>query len=87
MKTKPLHAPDEPIPAEIEARMTKPIEAPALFQVWVERTDRKQPLPIGPRLAGSSGLEVCERLVQAINAQISLGKERRWGNPHVVRYA
>lgn len=78
-KFKPIHEPHEPIPGDIEARLTKPKEDP-LYQVYVEMAGHKHPIPIGPR----TKQEVCEEVVSVIRGMIALGKEKTWGNPHVV---
>lgn len=49
-----------------------------LYQVNVEADGRV--LPVGPAMLK----EVCEHFADTISAQIALGKEKSWRNPHVV---
>jgi hypothetical protein len=79
IKFKPLHEPHEPIPGDIEARLTKPKED-NLYQVFVEVRGLRHPIPVGPK----TKLELCEEIAVAIRGMIALGKEKTWGNPHVV---
>lgn len=50
-----------------------------LYQIHVERRDGTC-IPIAPRMSR----EALEPLLVAINAQIALGNEREWSNPHLV---
>ena len=69
-----------PIPGEIAEKMTKPKPVEMLYQLWVEVRGEKEPKAIGPRMAYGP----LEDLLAAINAQIALGKEKRWGNPLIL---
>lgn len=69
-----------PISAEVTARMTKPKDE-ELYQVWVEPKGSPTPIPVAPRMVKGA----CEALIEAINRQITLGAEKVWGNPHIVR--
>ena len=69
-----------PIPPEIAAKMTKLNEQPMLYQLWVEVKGRIGPLAVGPRMSK----EALEGVVSAVNQQIALGKEKTWGNPHIL---
>lgn len=52
-----------------------------LFGVMVEDVETGELKRVGPAM-----VQTCaERFIAAINAQISLGKERAWSNPHLVR--
>lgn len=68
-----------PIPGEIAARMTKPKEQEALFQVTVENRQGRL-LPVGPMVVR----QVADEFRAAINTQIALGQEKMWRNPIVV---
>ena len=72
------HNPDEPIPAEIEARMTKPKVLEELCQVWVEAKGRGI-IPVGPKVNRAVAEEFCA----AIKMQIINGREKFWTNPHL----
>lgn len=49
-----------------------------LHQVTVEQAGTR--IPVGPR----QPREGCERFVEAINAQIALGRERNWKDPQIA---
>lgn len=68
-----------PIPGEIEARMTK-LEPQQLYQIWVEVVGRKETIPVCPKMPE----EFCEAILIEMNAQIALGKEKTWANPHIL---
>jgi hypothetical protein len=68
-----------PIPGDILARMTKPKDE-TLYQIWVEVFGKSEPIPICPKMPE----EFCEAILIEINAQISLGKEKKWANPHIL---
>lgn len=70
-----------PIPGEIAEKMTKLTEGPMLYQLWVEAKGHIGPLAVGPRMSSKDALE---GIVSAINQQIALGKEKVWGNPHIL---
>jgi hypothetical protein len=52
-----------------------------LWQVEVSRVGDKLPIRVGPKMVK----DLAEHFCSAINVQISLGKERRWTEPRLVR--
>ena len=82
-KTKLLHEAHEPIPPEIEARLTKLKPAETMYQVAVEIRGFDEPVFVGPKF---NAREPCEIFVEAINRMIIAGKEKRWANPQVAVY-
>lgn len=91
-KAKPLHRPDEPIPAEILARMTKP-KLVRRFQLAVElQRDMKVPggvvrrgavIPVGPVLEER---EIIEDACAVVNKAIAAGREKYWSKPQVIEH-
>jgi hypothetical protein len=79
-KPKAWHQPHEPIPAEIEARLTKPKTVSGLYQVQVLTVDGNRLVRPFPKVIQA----VAEELCAAIKIQIAAGKERLWKEPHVV---
>ena len=74
-----------PIPAEIAARMTKPKEADAAFQVFVDIKGENGSRPVSPKFIGGEGEEVCFQILEALNAKICLGNLKGWGNARVEK--
>lgn len=72
-----------PIPREIAARMTKPKVADKMFQVFVDIKGEHGSRPVSPMFAGEPGGEACGHILEAINAQICLGKLKGWGNARI----
>lgn len=68
-----------PVPGEILSRMTRE-EPDELFQIWVEPKGESHAIPLGPMMRRMS----CEKVLEAVNKQIALGKAALWGNPHIV---
>lgn len=50
-----------------------------LYQLWVE-TKTGRTLAVGPR----APRPFLEMMLTAMNAQIALGKEQSWSNPHLM---
>lgn len=78
-------APPEFTAPEIASRMTKPKEADALYQVFVDIKGENGSRPVSPKFAGSAGQEACTQILSALNAQICLGKLKGWGNARLER--
>ena len=74
-----------PIPAEIAARMTKPKEADAAYQVFVDIKGENGSRPVSPKFIGGEGEEVCFQILEALNAKICLGNLKGWGNARVEK--
>ena len=74
-----------PIPADIAARMTKPKEADAAFQVFVDIKGENGSRPVSPKFIGGEGEEVCFQILEALNAKICLGNLKGWGNARVEK--
>ena len=73
-----------PIEGEIAARMTKPKQAEALHQVFADLKDEGgRSVPIGPKF---NQKEAAEMILEAVNAQICLGKLPGWGNARIEAY-
>lgn len=68
-----------PVSGEVAARMTQEKEDD-LFQIWVEPKGAKHAEPLGPMMRRMS----CEKVIEALNRQIALGKATLFGNPHIV---
>lgn len=68
-----------PIPGEIAAKMTQ-MKDESLYQIVVEVRGRKEPLAVCPKMPQ----QYCEAVLTAMNAQISLGREKVWSNPTIV---
>lgn len=62
-----------PVPGEIAALMTKPIEV-QLWQVSVVRADNGQHQRVGPAMIE----DAVRGFAAAINQQIALGREKTW---------
>lgn len=71
------------IDPELAARLTKPKQADALHQVFVDIKGEDGSRPVSPRFVGAVGEESCRQILQAINAQICLGKLKGWGNARI----
>ena len=82
-KLQPIHQDHEPIPAEIEARLTKLKPPETMYQAAVEVRGKDEPLFIGPKFNARAPVEL---IVEAINKQIVLGNEKRWSNAQVAVY-
>lgn len=67
----------------LRARMTKPKQAEAMHQVFVDIKGEKGSRPVSPMFAGAAGQEACGQILQSINAQICLGRLRGWGNARI----
>lgn len=86
VKGKPIHAPDEPIPEEILARMTKPV-IHERYQIVVELTrncrmgKKGSIIRVGPTLHDKPLAEEC---VSVINLGIIGGREKYWSKPQIV---
>lgn len=74
-----------PVPEEIAARMTKPKDADASYQVFVDIKGEDGSRPVSPKFIGGDGEEVCMQILETINAQICLGRLNGWGNARVER--
>ena len=74
-----------PIPRDIAARMTKPKEADAAYQVFVDIKGENGSRPVSPKFIGGEGEEVCFQILEALNAQICLGNLKGWGNARVEK--
>lgn len=83
VRLKPIHAEDEPIPGEIEARFTKDKSAQELFQVYVETKESRIPTAVSPKMLK----EACEAILVSINKAIIDGVRREWANPFIARAA
>lgn len=71
------------IDGELLSRMTKPKQAEAMHQVYVDIRGEGGSRPVGPKFAGKDGQEACGRILETVNAQICLGKLRGWGNARI----
>lgn len=74
-----------PVPKDIAHLMTKPKEADIAYQVFVDIKGEKGSRPVSPKFMGVDGEEVCNRVLETINAQICLGRLKGWGNARVER--
>lgn len=74
-----------PPPADIAARMTNPKVADIGYQVFADIRGEDGSRPISPKFIGGDGEEVCSRILEAVNAQICLGKLKGWGNTRIER--
>jgi len=79
----PIHGDHEPIPGEIESRLTKPKDAQELYQVFVEVRGSSDPVPISPKMIET----VCDELCAVANKAIIDGVRREWANAYVARAA
>lgn len=73
---KPLNPWGRPMP-----QVTQPPPRPVLHQVHVRDNRTARIMPVGPK----TERENAEMLCIAIGQQITLGAERQWSKPHVVR--
>lgn len=71
------------IDGELLSRMTKPKQADAMHQVYVDIRGERGSRPIGPKFAGEAGQEACGQILETVNAQICQGKLRGWGNARI----
>lgn len=78
-RLKPAHNPNEPIPPEIAARMTKPKPREEMCQVVLAERDGSF-LAIGPK----ADRPFLEPIVEAINGQRALGKLKTFGEAFLV---
>lgn len=60
---------------------SSPLKQP-LYQVVVERTSDGEPIRVGPAMLK----EATDQFAETIRAQIALGREKEWSNPHVVPF-
>jgi hypothetical protein len=65
-----------PIPGEIAELMTKPKTFDDLYQVHVDVRGEAKPVAVGPKF----GKDAASMILEAVNAQICLGKLPGWGN-------
>lgn len=63
-----------PIPPDILAKMTKPKEPDALWQVMITERDSGNLVPMGPMMCA----DACGMMVEAVNKQITMGQRRDW---------
>lgn len=80
---KPIHGDDEPIPGEIEARLTRDKDVQELYQVFVDIRSEPEPTPVTPKMLRP----FCEEVLAAFNKAIIDGKAKDWANPHIARAA
>ena len=72
-----------PFEPEIAHRMTKPKQAEAMHQVFVDIRGEQGSRPISPKFFGQDGEEAAGRFLEAINSVICLGRLKGWGNARV----
>lgn len=78
-KPQEWHRKDEPIPQEIQARMTKPVIR-FLHQLHV-RLPNKHVIPVMPAFSERA---VVEEIMAVMKTAIGKGKERIWSDPHII---
>lgn len=71
------------IEPELAARMTKPKVADAAHQVFVDVPGENGSRPCSPKFFGDHGQEAASRFLEAINANICLGRLKGWGNARI----
>lgn len=71
------------IDGELLSRMTKPKQAEAMHQVYVDIAGEAGSMAASPKFFGEAGAEAATRIVEALNANICLGRLKGWGNVRV----
>ena len=77
------YARGEPISGELAHRMTKPKKAEPCHQVFVDIRGENGSRAASPKFFGEAGLEAASRILAALNANITLGRLKGWGNARV----
>lgn len=72
-----------PLPGELAHRMTKPKQAEAMHQVFVDIKGEAGSRPVSPKFFGQDGQEACARIMEALNGKICLGGLKGWGNVRI----